>query len=352
MTTNVSNVQIVDFQNSYIFIFQSNITQILQGQSLVNFLHVISEDLFPTESLTAIPTWYWICCVASIFLELQLNVVILTGVILQSLQSHSGNLNLELFRDGNSTVQSLADISITRFLSESEYSASLSKPTVLKDWEFKIFDNSVWCWKWIGEVVPASQAMSFLVSITITYKYLMGANIEKSGLPCSSFGLMGVMMVLPIVLLSSASSFLKSLFNHLTQTLSTSSDSWEFFSIFDLRLPRTLIFISRLFKNSGGIVLSSFCRSCSIYSANIVSLTGLSSGSESQNSTSFLWIRSKVAITAAGGGGTELVSVGLSSRLSLLTLRQTYWWLCKRTPHSNIKLDFQRHLDGGLSKSE
>ena len=318
----------------------------------MNFLDVISEDLLPNEGLTAIPAWYGLGVVGSVLLHLQLNVVISPGVVLQGLESDPAYLNSELFRDGNSTVQCPADIFLTRLLSESEYSASLSKPTVLKDWEFKIFDNSVWCWKWIGEVVPASQAMSFLVSITITYKYLMGANIEKSGLPCSSFGLMGVMMVLPIVLLSSASSFLKSLFNHLTQTLSTSSDSWEFLSIFDLRLPKTLIFISRLFKNSGGIVLSSFCRSCSIYSANIVSLTGLSSGSESQNSTSFLWIRSKVAITAAGGGGTELVSAGLSSRLSLLTLRQTYWWLCKRTPQSNIKLDFQRHLDGGLSKLE
>ena len=70
-------------------------------------------------------------------------MVILTGVILQSLESHSGNLNLELFRDGNSTVQSPADIFLTRLLSESEYSASFTKLRVLKDRDFKIFDDSV-----------------------------------------------------------------------------------------------------------------------------------------------------------------------------------------------------------------
>ena len=109
----------------------------------MDFLDVISQSLFPDECLTTILTGHWLSHEASLLLELQLYAVVPAGVVLQSLQSHSGNLNLELFRDGNSTVQSLADISITRFLSESEYSASLSKPTVLKDRELKIFDNSV-----------------------------------------------------------------------------------------------------------------------------------------------------------------------------------------------------------------
>ena len=142
-------------------LFQSNITQIFQWLPLMNFFHVISEDLFPDESLTAIPAWYGICGVGSFLLEFQLNMVILTGVVLESLQGDSANLNSELFRDGNSTVQSPADIFLTRLLAESEYSASLSKLRVRKDWDFKIFDNSLWgCRKWTGEVGPASQKLS------------------------------------------------------------------------------------------------------------------------------------------------------------------------------------------------
>ena len=228
----------------------------------MNFPDVISEDLLPNEGLTAKAAWYGISGVSSVLLHLQLNMVIPPGVVLEGLESDPTYLNSELFGDRNLTVQHSADIFLTWLLSEPEYPTSLSTPRVLKHRDFKILDDSLWaCWKWKGEICPASKNIIILVSSFCNFKtYLIGTNIEKSWLSCSSLGLMGVMTVLPIPRLSSASSLAKSLFNHLTQSLSTPSDSWEFLSIFDLRLPRTLIFISRLFRNSGGMVFSSFRR--------------------------------------------------------------------------------------------
>ena len=147
----------------YVITSLTNFSKLLyfSQNTLMNFLHMISENLLSDKSLTTIPTWNGICSVGSVLLELQLNMMILTGVVLESLQGHSASLNSELFRDGDSTVHSPADIFLTRLLPESEYSGSLSTPRVLKDRDFKILDNSL-CGgrKWTVEIGPASKKSS------------------------------------------------------------------------------------------------------------------------------------------------------------------------------------------------
>ena len=109
----------------------------------MDFLDVISQSLFPDECLTTILTGHWLSHEASLLLELQLYAVVPAGVVLQSLQSHTANLSLELFADRNSAVGCAADVLASLLSSKPEYSTPLPGEFVLIDWNFKRFDDPI-----------------------------------------------------------------------------------------------------------------------------------------------------------------------------------------------------------------